>query len=290
MIIDAHNHPDWWYKNIDDEVADMDACNIDKAFIFSWECPEDEYDPDQRNVLDNIGEGVYPIAFEKCLRYKKLRPDRFILGFAPDPRSPSAIDRLESAVALHRVRVCGEVKLRMMYDSPDAIDMFRWCGKNGLPVTLHFDYPVPTGHKYPRRNWWYGGDMDTLENVLKKCPDTNFLGHAPGFWANISADNKGLSEVYPTGRVVPGGKLQQLLRHYPNLYCDISAGSGRNAFERDREYAKEFIDEFQDRIVYARDHFDNRHQQLLESLGLSAEVLGKIYCGNVSGLLHGDVS
>lgn len=292
MIIDAHNHPDWWFKDHDQVIADMDACHIDKTWLFTWECPEDEYDPDQRNLWNaNLGDKhTYPASFAQCLAYKKASPDRFILGFAPDPRSPSAIDRLEAAIALHHVRLCGEIKLRMMYDSPDAIDLFRYCGEHKLPVTLHFDYPIATGAKYPRRHWWYGGDMDTLENVLKKCPYTNFLGHAPGFWSNIADDEQTENVVYPTGKIVREGRVAKLLRQYPNLYCDISAGSGRNAFERDRDYAVKFIDEFQDRILYARDHFDNKHQELLNSLGLDSEVLEKIYWKNASGLLGGDLS
>jgi predicted TIM-barrel fold metal-dependent hydrolase len=292
MIIDAHNHPDWWYKDHDQIIADMDACHIDKTWLFTWECPEDEYDPDQRNLWNaGLGDrGAYPASFAQCLDYKRRSPDRFILGFAPDPRSPSAIDRLESAVALHHVRLCGEIKLRMMYDNPDAVELFHWCGAHSLPVTLHFDYPIDTHRKYPRRNWWYGGDMDTLESLLRKCPDTVFLGHAPGFWANISNDGKCFTDVYPKGKVVRDGRIVKLLRQYPNLYCDISAGSGRNAFERDREYALEFMDEFQDRILYARDHFGNEHQELLNSLGLPRETLEKIYWKNASALLGGDLS
>ena len=36
----------------------------------------------------------------------------------------------------NQVRVYGELKLRMMYNNPDAIRMFRLCGKKGLPVRL----------------------------------------------------------------------------------------------------------------------------------------------------------
>ena len=292
MIIDAHNHPDWWGKNHDQIIADMDACHIDKAWLLTWECPEDEYDPDQRNLWNaNLGvNNTYLASLSQCLAYKNQSPDRFILGFAPDPRDPSAIDRMESAIALHSIRVCGEIKLRMMYDSPDAVEFFRFCGKMKLPVTLHFDYPVETGRKYPRRSWWYGGDMETLERVLQKCPDTVFLGHAPGFWSNISDDEQGYETSYPTGKVKRDGKIVILLRRYPNLYCDISARSGRNAFERDPEYAKEFFDEFQERILYARDHFDNLHQQMLNSLELSQQILEKTYWKNAAKLLGGDLT
>ena len=39
-----------------------------------------------------------------------------------------------------------------------------------------------------KRLYWYGGGIDCLERLLQKCPETNFLGHAPGFWCHISDD------------------------------------------------------------------------------------------------------
>ena len=75
------------------------------------------------------------------------------------------------------------------------------------------------------------------------------------------------------------------MREYPNLFCDISAGSGNRALSRDRDFTKAFLLEFQDRILYARDYFDNVHQELLNSLGLPEEVLAKIYAGNAERLI-----
>ena len=76
------------------------------------------------------------------------------------------------------------------------------------------------------------------------------------------------------------------MRKYPNLYCDISAGSGNLALSRDPEYAVEFLTEFQDRICYARDYFDNVHQTFLNSLNLPQEIMQKIYAGNAEKLVH----
>jgi predicted TIM-barrel fold metal-dependent hydrolase len=65
----------------------------------------------------------------------------------------------------------------------------------------------------------------------------------------------------------------------------MSAGSGCNALSRDPEFAKKFLVEFQDRVLYARDYFDNRHQEFLNSLGLQNEVLEKIYSKNALKLV-----
>ena len=92
---------------------------------------------------------------------------------------------------------------------------------------------------------------------------------------------------YPVGKVIPGGRIEQLLEKYPNLYCDISAGSGYKALSRDIEFTKYFIDRWQDRILFARDYFDNVHRELFESLSLSESVKAKIYENNARKILRG---
>ena len=76
-----------------------------------------------------------------------------------------------------------------------------------------------------------------------------------------------------------------MLHKYSNLYCDTSAGSGCNALKRDPEFAKDFLIEFQDRILYGRDYFDNVHQEFINSLNLPTQVLEKIYSGNALQLV-----
>ena len=284
MIIDCHNHTDWYGYNVDRFLENMKQYNIDKTWLLSWECPKDEYDPNYIHVIPDHGEDG-PISFKRCVAYAEKYPDKFVLGYAPDPRRPDAIDRLKQAIDLYGVRVYGEIKLRMMYDNWDAIRLFRFCGEKGLPVTVHLDYEFDKGTRYPRPNYWYGGGIEAFERAVKACPETIFLGHAPGFWAHISGDDQYDKVPYPKGKVQPGGKVVEMLRKYPNLYCDISAGSGVNAFRRDPEFAKQFILEFQDRILYGRDYFDNAHQEFLNSLGLPNDVLNKIYSGNALKLV-----
>ena len=75
------------------------------------------------------------------------------------------------------------------------------------------------------------------------------------------------------------------LNQYPNLYADLSARSALNALQRDPEFAKGFLLEFQDRLLYGRDCFDNQLQVLIETLSLPNEVLAKIYAGNALRLV-----
>lgn len=285
MIIDAHIHPDWCGYDCDKLLANMEQYQIGRAWLLSWECPAADYPPSPE-LPDPSPPG--PIAFARCLAYANRAPDKFILGYAPDPRQPQALELLQTAVAVHQVRVCGELKVRMRYDSPQALDLFRACAKLGLPVILHLDCPLPPDPAAPpgaQPGYWYGGEIEALEHALQACPKTIFLGHAPGFWSHISADAQSERIDYPKGLIRPGGKLIALLRKYPNLYCDGSANSAHNALIRDLKFARAFLLEFQDRFLYARDLFDNRHQELLNSLNLPAAVLAKIYSGNALKLV-----
>lgn len=66
----------------------------------------------------------------------------------------------------------------------------------------------------------------------------------------------------------------------------MSAGSGCMSLTCDPIFAKSFLIEFQDRIVYARDGFDNQHQEFLNSLNLRKTVLDKIYHANAEKLVQ----
>jgi len=284
MIIDCHNHPDWHGHNLDRFLTNMDQYSIDVTWILTWECPDDEYDPATReNFPENGLDG--PIPFRRCLSYLERAPDRFILGYAPDPRKPYALERFKAVVSIYGARVFGELKLRMNYDNPDALAIYRFCGEIGVPVLVHIDYEIDCRGGHPRRNWWYGGGIEAFERMVMLCPETCFIGHAPGFWAHISGDDQYRREFYPKGEVAPGGKIINLLRQYANVYCDISADSGCNALRRDLVFARSFLIEFQDRVLYGRDYFDNNHQELLGGLNLPQSVLAKIYAGNALRLV-----
>ena len=95
-----------------------------------------------------------------------------------------------------------------------------------------------------------------------------------------------MTEVYPKGKVVEGGKLIKALRKYPNLYCDISGTSGWNALSRDIEFTKEFLDEFQDRVLFGRDlYIHNRHLELLQSIDIPESIRAKILGENALRLV-----
>jgi predicted TIM-barrel fold metal-dependent hydrolase len=283
LIIDAHNHPNWWGHNAHKILDNMDAQGIDKMWLFSWETLERDYDPEAYHpVLPPLGVGI---PLENVLQVGREAPDRFVLGYMPDVKRPDAVDRLRAAVEIHGVRLGSELKQRVMYDDYDALRVFDACGELGLPVTIHLEHPIPTGRNYPQWSWWYGGSIDSLERMLSACTGTNFIGHAPAFWSHISGDDRGHTESYPQGKVLPGGRTVELLRTYSNLYADLSAGSGFTAISRDREFGRAFLIEQQDKLLFGRDYFDTRLMDHLLSLELPAEVFAKITYQNAQALL-----
>ena len=285
MIIDVHNHANYQYHNKDKIVDNMNRHGIDVTWLHSWEGQLDEWCPDNAKEFTGFTpEAAAP--FKYCVEAKEKYPDRFVLAYCPNPRDPFAIDKMDAAVNTYGVQVCGEWKFRMMLDNWDCIDLYRYCGERNIPVLFHLEYPLPTHVKYPRPHWWYAGTMETVERTLELCPETKFIGHAMGFWADISGDGLSMKEVYPKGKVVEGGKLIKALRKYPNLYCDISGTSGLNGISRDPEFTKEFFDEFQDRILFGRDlYIHNKHLEFIQSIDIPESIRRKILGENALKLV-----
>jgi predicted TIM-barrel fold metal-dependent hydrolase len=181
-------------------------------------------------------------------------PDRIIPFCCLDPRfgghSPTTdFSWLLAEYQEQGARGVGEITANLYIDDPLVINLFRQCGEAGLPVTFHLAnriggmYGVIDDRRLPR-----------LERVLRECPDTVFLGHAMSFWAEVSADvDDETRGGYPKGPVVVPGRVQELMSTYPNLYGDLSAGSGFNAIARDPEYGIRFLEEFQDRLLFGTD-------------------------------------
>jgi predicted TIM-barrel fold metal-dependent hydrolase len=282
MVIDAHTHVNWHGYNPEKLVASMDEMGIDMCWLLTWEANEREF----AHTYDDTFTGGYEvIPVEGVWEAIEQYPDRFVPGYAPDPKSPNAIEKLKRA-AKQGIRVSGEHKFRTLLDDPDAIRFYRVCGELGLPVTFHLDVPyLPPNDPTKPVKYWYHGDLGNVERTLRACPDTVFLGHAPGFWREVSGDADTCPDAYPKGAVVPGGRLAPLFDRYTNLYGDLSAGSGLTAISRDSEWGRKFLLDYQDRLLFARDFFDDGHMNYLKSLDLPQEAWEKIMSGNALRLV-----
>lgn len=289
-IIDSHQHVFWHGRDDAGLIADMDAHGIEQAWLLTWEIAPWEHLQNMHGVLNPLNrrdDGTHSgISLRDLITARDRYPDRFVLGYCPHPLIGNAPALLESAVKIYGVAVCGEWKFRTPFDDPRCLELFHVAGNLGLPVVLHLDVPyinIEAQNVYQQK--WYGGTVENLERALQACPETNFVGHAPGFWREISGDAVAQSETYPTGPVTEGGKLYRLFDEYPNLHADLSAGSGRFALERDPEHAKKFLQRFQDRLLFARDYYEQELHDFLMTLDLTEEVVEKIYYHNADKLL-----
>jgi predicted TIM-barrel fold metal-dependent hydrolase len=292
MRIDSHQHVYWHGRDAAGLVADMDAHGIDRAWLLSWEILPHEDEPIYHGALNPVHmrpDGTHPgIPLSDLIRARDACPDRFILGYFPHPQLPDAPKLFEAAVNIHGVRVCGEWKFRMCFDDPRCLEVYRVAGRLGCPVVLHLDVPylpdAQTGEKRYQRSW-YGGTVDHLERALEACPETTFIGHAPGFWREISGDCAADPEVYPKGPIIPGGRLHGLFERHANLCADLSAGSALYALKRDPKHAKAFLIRFADRLLFGRDYYGGDLLDFLSSLELPVEIQEKIFYRNALRLV-----
>lgn len=291
MRIDAHQHP--YYQGLDEDgvIAEMNTFGIDRAWLLTWYLPPGEDVPGTHGAFNPFNfrpDGTHGGILLRDVVYACHRyPDRFVAGYCPCPSEGSAPVLFETAFRMHGVRICGEWSYRMLLDDPRSIELFRKAGELGAPVVLHIDAPyLPDAQgKMAYQNNWYGGGMGALERALQACPDTIFVGHAPGFWRHISGDADRDSAIYPTGPVTPGGEVIRLLEQYPNLWADLSAGSGLGALKRDPVHGRQFLIRYVDRLMYGRDDRGNRLYEFLSTLDLPVEVATKIFSGNALRLV-----
>lgn len=298
--IDIHAHgvlfkeffPPHWVKNAEavmvsaEEVIDLyDRLGIEKGILLPISSPEG-----QMSVLSS----------ESCKYLADKYPDRFYWLCNVDPRAGDNTPDGDLARILRHYKALGakgvgEITSLLPADHPKVMNLFAACESCDMPALIHIS---------PEKDKGYGIydelGLPRLEKVLRSFPNLKLIGHSQAFWSEISGDNS--EEVrgkYPKGAVQPGGRLVELLRKYPNLYCDFSAGSGANALMRDPEFAMAFIEEFSDRIMYGCDicHTTNTHpfrlkdflEQMLAEGKLSEENYRKFARENAIRILKLDV-
>jgi uncharacterized protein len=194
------------------------------------------------------------LSEEQAMDIVARHPDRFVAFCNVDPRMGTNDEHapLQRILEYHKsqgFKGCGEVCANLPFDDPRMENLFRACEKTRMPLTFHVG---------PKIGGCYGvydePGLPRLEKALRKFPNLIFLGHSQAFWAEIAPLSSAKSrEGYPTGRVRRPGRVVQLMRRYPNLHGDLSAGSGHNAVSRDEEFGLRFFQEFQDRLYFGTD-------------------------------------
>ncbi|MCC7494260.1 MAG: amidohydrolase family protein [Fimbriimonadaceae bacterium] len=272
--IDFHTHigPLWYGReplSPAEMIAWMDEHEVAQAVFLALESPEGaSYYITSKTVL------------EICAQY----PDRLIPFAVIDPRMAMPAESAYRSLLLEYfergARGVGEVKVGLPIDDPQLQRIYAVCDEFEQCCLLHLD-----GQRCVDDTRLSG-----LERMLQTYPRCRFIGHAPGFWNAISGDFRDEDKTgYPRGPVTPGGAVERLLRDYPNLYGDLSAGSGHNAIMRDVEHGRGFLTRCADKVLFATDYLmknqDVPQFDMMAALQLPPAVHEAIAAGNARRLL-----
>lgn len=274
--VDVHTHIGT-YTNTNQEltVSDllrwMDAQGVERAWVLPLVSPEAT---------------TYLQTPEFVLKETLPHRDRLIPFCCIDPRAnivggvkgfQQVVQRWVDAGA----RGFGEHKVGLEFDDPLMFRVYEAVEAVGIPLLFHCDHI--RGRDQP--------GLPRLEAALKAFPKLNFIGHGPGFWASISGD-VGPQDFggYPKGKIAPGGALDRLMEQYPNLYADLSAGSGAGAMSRDLDFARAFLIRRRDRVLFGTDYLQPgqavpQFELFAQQLQLPADVHRQIVRDNALRLV-----
>ena len=174
-----------------------------------------------------------------CAELQSQHPEKFVRFACADAAESRAVDLLWGNIERGAIGI-GEMKLHVAVDSPEMHRVYSLAEARGVPVLIHFEYET------------YNTGLRRFSRILERYASVSFIGHAQTWWGNISADLNP-QVLYPTGKVVPGGLTDRLLSDYPNLYGDLSAGSGLNSIARDPEFARGFLERHSRQLIWGSD-------------------------------------
>ncbi|WP_291167174.1 amidohydrolase family protein [Gimesia sp.] len=274
--LDCHLHINHKNRSLEDTIRHMDATGTARAFILPLE----------------TGEGGVLLRTETVLHAFHKYPDRLIPFCQTDIRQPDVIERIR-AYHLLGCRGIGEQKEHLPLNDRRVEAVIAECDELNWPITIHFQ---------DDKNGFNQGIETHLETYLKKYQRVRIIGHAQSFWSHISADVPPPDKtLYPRGPVKPGGLLDHLLSNYPNLYADMSAGSGFTALSRDEDFTAGFLERHPQQLLFGSDCpcsdgrggnfngvcYSTRLQQFLLRMVKDKAALQDIFYNNAERALNG---
>ena len=266
-VIDLHQHTPYSGRSADELVKHQRALGVSKTVLL----------PAGRRFGLAAGAGGNEQVWALAKRY----PREFVC-FAnelPDiPEAKAVITRFLDAGAIG----IGEQKFPVECDSRH-IDLIASIAQDyDVPVLMHFEHDK------------YNMGFERFHRVLERWPRVRFIGHAQTWWGNVDKAHV-QTVMYPKSPVTPGGLTDRYLADYPNMYGDLSAGSGRNSIERDEDHARGFLARHQDKLLFGSDCSDadaggekcigHATLSLLARLAPDAAALDKILHGNAARIM-----
>lgn len=224
-IIDIHQHTHYSGRSDADLIAHQRTMGIAKTVLL----PAGSQHGLEADAWGN----------DSCLALVKKYPKAyaFFANELPDIEDTRAV--LEKYLKLGAIGI-GEQKYFVDADSRHIELIATIAQAYHVPVLLHFQHGK------------YNMNFARFHKILEKFPHVNFIGHAQTWWGNIDRDHE-QPVMYPKTKVTPGGWSDRWLSDYPNMFGDLSAGSGLNALQRDEDHARDFLKRHQDKLLYGSD-------------------------------------
>jgi predicted TIM-barrel fold metal-dependent hydrolase len=243
-IIDIHQHLGYSGRSDEAMVAHQEAMGVTKTILLPAGRPVNT-----PSTHDGVSNGLQAKALgnEACYRFAQAHPKHYLFAACEVPDLPDAPQEIEKYLKLGGVAIA-ELKFGVECDSPEIQRLYELAADYWVPVLMHWQQKM------------YSYGFDRFHTMLAKYPKTKFIGHAQTWWANIDKNHADQAMLYPKGKVTPGGLTDRYLSDYPNMYGDLSAGSGLNAFTRDEDHGREFIQRHQDKLLYGSDCNDSDGQ------------------------------
>jgi predicted TIM-barrel fold metal-dependent hydrolase len=181
---------------------------------------------------------------EACYQFARTHSKTFAFAANEVPDISDATREIERYLGRGAVLIA-EQKFGVECDSPEMQRVYALAQEHGVPVLMHWQFKM------------YNYGFERFYKILEKYPRVNFLGHAQTWWGNIDRNHLDQSVMYPKGPVTRGGLTDRYLTDYPNMFGDLSAGSGNNALTRDEDFTRDFLRRHQDKLVYGSDCSDH---------------------------------
>jgi len=195
---------------------------------------------------DGVSNGLQAecLGNEACRQFAKTHGKAFAFGANEVPDIEGATEEIERYLKRGGV-IIAEQKFGVECDAPAMQKIYELAQAHRVPVLMHWQFQM------------YNYGFERFYKMLEKYPRVNFLGHAQTWWANVDKNNADQTVMYPKGPVTSGGLTDRYLSDYPNMYGDLSAGSGLNALTRDEDFTRDFLTRHQDKLVYGSDCSDH---------------------------------
>lgn len=237
-IIDIHQHLGFAGRADEALLAHQSAMGVTKTILLPAGRPVNK--ASTHNGMSN-GLGVKALGNEMCYQFARAHPKEYYFAANEVPDLNDATQEIEKYLKLGAVMIA-EQKFGVDCDSAAMQRIYEVAQAWEVPVLIHW------------QSGMYNYSFERFYKMLEKFPRVNFIGHAQTWWANVDKNfQEDAKNLYPKGPITPGGVTERYLRDYPNMFGDLSAGSGLNALTRDESFTPGFFERHQDKLIYGSD-------------------------------------